>query len=102
MVKCSIYICKFQTTEQICATMGLCTGFEDTVQHKAVSHVCYLTKYNYSSVIGSVLNRTIVNGSILDRTIVIGSKLDRTIVIGSILDDDLFDFILDNHWFNIR
>ena len=26
------------TTEQICATMGLCTGFEDTVQHKAVSH----------------------------------------------------------------
>jgi hypothetical protein len=68
--------------------MGLCTGFEDTVQHKAVSHVCYLTKYNYSSVIGSVLNRTIVNGSILDRTIVIGSILDRTIVIGSILDDD--------------
>ena len=65
--------------------MGLCTGFEDTVQHKAVSHVCYLTKYNYSSVIGSVLNRTIVNGSILD----------RTIVIGSILDDDWFDFILD-------
>ena len=65
--------------------MGLCTGFEDTVQHKAVSHVCYLTQYNYSSVIGSVLNRTIVNGSILD----------RTIVIGSILDDDWFDFILD-------
>ena len=65
--------------------MGLCTGFEDTVQHKAVSHVCYLTKYNYSSVIGSVLNRTIVNGSILD----------RTIVIGLILDDDWFDFILD-------
>ena len=75
--------------------MGLCTGFEDTVQHKAVSHVCYLTQYNYSSVIGSVLNRTIVNGSILDRTIVIGSILDRTIVIGSILDDDWFDFILD-------
>jgi hypothetical protein len=61
---------------------------DHTVQHKAVSHVCYLTQYNYSSVIGSVLNRTIVNGSILDRTIVIGSILDRTIVIGSILDDE--------------